>query len=184
MFKARGIKVGPQTTRELSTKNTIVNDSKSKQKSLLNESKSLNNSVSDAIVGNQTRSHSQNLKTTKNSNQGLFGKTNSQYYNLTLSSKSPNNRNPPSKKINTKGEKTLNEEKSRSPSPLLSSSYLKKFNNHSNKVPVRIFLKNRIFRKFRQEISLMIRNFEMSKWMSKLPIIQRRNLRTIFLCLN
>ena len=27
MFKARGIKVGPQTTRELSTKNTIVNDS-------------------------------------------------------------------------------------------------------------------------------------------------------------
>ena len=77
MFKARGIKVGPQTTRELSTKNTIVNDSKSKQKSLLNESKSLNNSVSDAIVGNQTRSHSQNLQTTKNSNQGLFGKTNS-----------------------------------------------------------------------------------------------------------
>jgi len=123
-------KMGPNSTRE-ATKNAILNNSKAKL-GILNDSRTLNNSnllnnsainnsISDTLNVNHTRSKSQNLqnKNDKSSKMNLNSKN-------TSYSKSPN-RNPFLAKNNIK-EKTPRDDKKRTASPILASSYMKKFN--------------------------------------------------------
>jgi len=124
------VKFGPQSQREIGSKTNIHAGTKSKPK--LNDSRSLNNSVSEGVK-EQNRSKSQNTANNKFKNDKVSASKPNLKMN-SYASKSPNNRNPFSgiRKTNPVMEKTPRESK-RSPSPVPLPSYVKNFSH--NKIP-------------------------------------------------